>query len=578
MKRAANPSSVLAPLLLLVVFVLGSLVGCSPQSQRPGKPLSPVQGSTSTQQKSDTASARELLSAQQSEKRAESEPRADVAARAWLNCAAAAYRALDAQEASFDLKASELSNRCTGKVIDFALASEPQRWQPGVTRIGDIDVRIEFRDVSPSLSGPLQLVRADAIPMGSRVGARFAEPGFGLSLVAHTPRCSDRPICRLYPPEGIYRPVTAWIESTGPSSQGQAGAGENSIHLVLTDPVVHPSIAIGNHTYPLSIDTSALYAQLIDESPLHRLGVEGLVGGREIGRREGLYLLQDYDPGKTPIIMIHGLGSSPLIWARLTNRILASADLRARYQVWHVVYQTNTPVLLNRWIIQHLLDTAWASLDPKGNDPSRKGLVLIGHSMGGMISRMLCEYSTDAIWQAAFTVPPEALHGNASDLAALRQIFSFQPYPGVSKAIFLATPHAGSPLSDHFLGHLALLLVRANTPELKALQRIAMANPDGVRKDVLGGYRGEELTSISTLRAEEPVTHAEQSLVPAAGIDYYTIAGSLPGLQEPGDGIVPLKSAIIPGAKATFIVDSGHQVQDNEEAIADILGILRDHR
>jgi pimeloyl-ACP methyl ester carboxylesterase len=275
--------------------------------------------------------------------------------------------------------------------------------------------------------------------------------------------------------------------------------------------------------------------------------------------------------------MIHGLGSSPLIWARLTNRILASADLRARYQVWQVVYPTNTPLLLNRWIVQHLLDTAWATLDPKGTDPSRKGLVLIGHSMGGMISRMLCEYSGETIWQAAFTVPPDQLRGNPEDLARLGHIFFFSPYPGVAKAIFLATPHAGSPLSDQFIGHLALMLVHAKTPELDGLQRIALANPDGINKAVLAGYRGEAITSITTLRATEPVARAEQSLVPVAGIDYYTIAGSVPGLREPGDGIVPLKSAIIPGAKATYIVNSGHQVQDNEEAIADILGILRGH-
>ena len=79
---------------------------------------------------------------------------------------------------------------------------------------------------------------------------------------------------------------------------------------------------------PLAIDTSAAYVAGARTSKLGRLGIWGLLGGDEVGRRAGLYLLEDYDPSKRPLVMIHGLGSSPLIWQRLSNAVWAAPHLR----------------------------------------------------------------------------------------------------------------------------------------------------------------------------------------------------------------------------------------------------------
>ena len=100
--------------------------------------------------------------------------------------------------------------------------------------------------------------------------------------------------------------------------------------------------------------------------------------------------------------MIHGLGSSPLIWQRLSNAVWAASHLRSRYQVWHVVYQTNAPLLVTRRRVQIYLDDAWRVLDPEGDDPARSGMVLVGHSLGGVVARMLCVDSGDVLWDAAF--------------------------------------------------------------------------------------------------------------------------------------------------------------------------------
>lgn len=111
-----------------------------------------------------------------------------------------------------------------------------------------------------------------------------------------------------------------------------------------------------------------------------RVALRGLVGGEHAVDRAGVHLPQGYDPGKRTLVMLHGLFSSPLIWARLTDAIADDTQLRARFQVWHVLYQTNAPTIVARRRVQEYLANAYDLLDPRGDAPAREGIVLIGHS------------------------------------------------------------------------------------------------------------------------------------------------------------------------------------------------------
>jgi hypothetical protein len=196
--------------------------------------------------------------------------------------------------------------------------------------------------------------------------------------------------------------------------------------------------------------------------------------------------------------------------------------------------------------------------------------------MGGVIARLLTANSGAVLWDAASTVPPGRVHASAGDLQLLDSVLHFAPYPGVGKAIFLAAPHLGSPLVEHFIGRLALRLVTPRASELDVFRRYVKANPSTVPRSLLLEYMHKGLSSISTLSTTQPVSRAAQALMPAAGIRYFTIAGSLPGAKVPGDGVVPLASAILRGAESTTIVNSAHDVYDNDEAIAQVIRILRE--
>jgi pimeloyl-ACP methyl ester carboxylesterase len=301
-----------------------------------------------------------------------------------------------------------------------------------------------------------------------------------------------------------------------------------------------------------------------------------LILGGEADLRTELRLLGDYDPGKRPIIMIHGLGGDTQGWNRLADSMLDCEDLCARYQVWQVAYHASAPLLVIRRRVQQCLDATWERLDPAGTHPARSGIVLIGHSMGGVIARMLCAESHDIVWQAAFTVPPHALQIDAQDAARIEETFRFHPYPGVRRAIFLAAPHGGSPAADEWLGRLFRTLLGGRTPELKALRRLANEYPEVVRVELRAVYQKMQLNSIHTMRLAQPVRRAGESLMPAAGIPYHTIAAELPGSFPRSDGVVPLSSALLPGAASTLVVESAHDVYDHDQAVAEVLRILRE--
>lgn len=488
--------------------------------------------------------------------------------RAWLRCATEAYLALRSPDADITIPAAALTTRCTDEFLSRALDRQPKGWSEGSTRVGDVQLDVQFRQLSSYLQPPLHLVLARNVPVTAHGGERHTRPGFGVPVAILTPRCVDTPLCQLLPPEGIFRNATIWIEIESDRTDALP-------RLVLADPLVLGALTIGEHSFPLAIDTSAAYVAGARTSKLGRLAIWGLLGGNEVGRRAGLYLLEDYDPNKRPLVMIHGLGSSPLIWLGLSNAVWAEPHLRSRYQVWHVVYQTNAPLLVTRRRVQSYLDDAWHVLDPEGDDPARSGMVLVGHSLGGVVARMLCVDSGDVLWDAAFVVPPDSLQADADDRKVIEETFRFTAYPGVGRAIFIAAPHRGSPSAVRWFGRLAQVLIGRRTPEITALRRIARDNPENIRPELSGLYQRGMVNSISTLQHAQPVRLAGEKLMPAAGIPYHTIAGSLP--RHPStDGAVPLDSALLAGAASTLVLPSGHNLHESPEALAEVLRILRE--
>ena len=547
-------------LVLAAVLCLAACRSTAPGRDESTDPDCPAEAACATDPAAALAEARKLS------QRALRNPREEQALHDWSRCAARAWQGMAAEATETAREAATLATHCTDRFLALASTRGDGRWSAGPAKFGGAELTIEHRGLSPHFTTGLTLERAQDVPMTIFEGQRFSSPGFGVPVAALTPRCSNQLACGLQPPEGVFRWATVWFE---------AGAEDAVPRLVIADPLVTGPLQVGGRSVPLALDTSAHSARGAGTSPLPKLGIFGLFGGDEVGRRAGVYVLGDYDPDKKPLVMLHGLGSNPLIWARLSNAVWGDAQLRAEYQIWHVVFQSNAPLLVTRLRVQTYLDQAWSWLDPEGDDPARQGMVLVGHSMGGVVSRLLCVDSGDALWDAAFTVPPADLPGDAADRDGILAAFRFTPYPGVTRAVFIAAPHRGSPTADSWLGRFARFVVGRRVPEIQALRRLANDHPEAVRESVRESYRLAALNSIATLQRDQPVRQAGEKLMPVPGIPYHTIAGSLQGRMPETDGAVPLESALLPGAESTLVLDTGHDVYRHQEAVDEVLRILR---
>lgn len=489
---------------------------------------------------------------------------------AWVQCAIDAWRAIAAGDPAIADVAARLATQGASEVLARVLRQQPEGWFPGPLQVGEVHLQVEFRRIPPTMQPPLRMRCARDVPMDAFGGRRYARPGFGVPVAALASAPASTPSMRLVPLSGAFGNLTAWIE---PDDM----ADDAPPRLVLADPRKLDALVVGSRRLPLAFDTSAAYAWGMQLSKLERSGLWGLVGGAEIARRAGLYLLEDYDPGKRPLVMIHGLGSNPLIWSHVSNAVWGDETLRSHFQVWQVVYRSDAPLLAARLHVQDHLDDAWRQLDPGGVARSRCDAVLVGHSLGGVIARLLCAESGDALWNAAFLVPPQALDADAADVATVRRVFFFHAYPGVARAVFLAAPHRGSPSAGTVLGRLTGDLVGRRTAEVHALRRIALRNPHAIRPELLEVFRQGWINSITTLQSEQPVRRAAESLLPPAGLPFHTIAGVQPGRRVQSDGVVPLESALLPGAASSLVVESGHRVHEHPQAVAEIVRILHGH-
>lgn len=486
------------------------------------------------------------------------------AATQWLACSLHAYPAWHAESAEREREAAALATRCTRALLALEAPTLTRHWDEGRVALAGQPAMLSWRGWVPSPAQPARMALASTVSVELYGGKRHARDGFGAPLALLWPRCDEAEDCPLYPPEGVFREGTAWIEP-----------GDDGPTLVIANPRVLDALSVGGQPFPLARDTSAPYALGVAHSKLPRLAMLGLLGNREVDRRSGVYLLEDYDPTKTPVVMIHGLGSSPLVWARLSNAIWGDPALSARYQVWHVVYQTNAPLLITRRRIEDYLDRAWQVLDPEGDDPSRQHVVLVGHSMGGVLARLLVADSGDTLWNAAFNVPVERLAGDPGDLATLQAIFRFQPYPGIRRVIFLAAPHRGSPAAGSWWGRLSRVLVGRRTPEMRVLQRVAAAQPGAVRDALRETYLEAKVNSISTLQTFQPVREAAEALLPAEGVRYHNLIANKPGTSPPSDGVVPVDSAELPGAESTTYLTGGHSMPLDDATVREVLRLLR---
>lgn len=348
------------------------------------------------------------------------------------------------------------------------------------------------------------------------------------------------------------------------------------VRLLTKDPYRDESISVGGRSVPMAANFTAAYGIWLARSGFATQSIRSLLG-REGGiTTPRILLMQPYDPDHLIIVMLHGLASSPEAWINVSNEVMGDEDLRRRYQVWEVYYPTNAPVAVNLARIRQALDATLKHFDPSGAAPASQNMVLVGHSMGGVIARLLVSSSGERLWQ---TVPVRSQLDSAKR-ARLRErlgpYLQFTPMPQVTRAIFLASPHRGTPLAQHRLARWIRNLIRAPAILLSELASLS----DVLQGESSDGAVARVPNSIDNLSDTDPFIVASAALPISPSVRYHTIIGiykSAGPLENSSDGVVPYTSAHLAGADSELAIASWHSVQETPAAILELRRILRLH-
>jgi len=344
------------------------------------------------------------------------------------------------------------------------------------------------------------------------------------------------------------------------------------------DPMKGDTLDMGQMRVPLEIDLTTPLAFMMQNSP-EPSGFEGMINPAAWEKLTGLYMLQPYDPQKIPVVFVHGLMSSPWTWANMLNGLMGDPVLRARYQFWFFRYPTGNPVLYSAAALRAALDEVRRTFDPMGTNPSFNAMVVVGHSMGGLLTKTLVEDSGDALWKPVSQKPLASLSLAPEDRKALEAVFFFTPRPYVSRVIFIAVPHRGSEMALGAVGRLGRSLISLPLTVLKPLAAMASTLAHGLSHDgakpVLPFNR--QLTGVDGLRPDNPALKILVSL--PLVVPYHSIIGNEKAADTPGgtDGVVPYWSSHLDGAVSEKIVRSGHSAQDHPLAVREVQRILLAH-
>jgi pimeloyl-ACP methyl ester carboxylesterase len=460
-----------------------------------------------------------------------------------------------------DSVALSMYNFSVARTVENVERANLQPWQRKVDIMSD---RASYTLTTPRPIDPEHDPnRYDLFPTDSlKISGKFFKEhrvvsGIGAPLVA-VARAENPQFRQQYKLPRVYAPVTAVIRFSGQKAE-----------LDFVDPMKSDRIVLSKRTFPLSVDLSAPTAMLIARERPERLGFSRLMNPARYADTARLAQLQQYDPNRTPVIFVHGLQETGASWAPMIDSLRDDPWIRKRYQFWFYSYPSGYPYPYSAALFRHDLDGI------KRAFPDHKRVVLVGHSMGGMICRLIITDSGDKIWRDFFATPPNKTPLPNDTRKIVEDVFIFHHRPDVQRAIFISTPHRGSDLARSWIGRIGAGFVRTPQPFTsiyKSTKPLLIADPTARPLKRMPN-------SVDTLEPNDRFVQAVNKLPITPGIPYHSIMGDRGRGDTPNssDGIVPYWSSHLEGAKSELIVNSDHGAQYNQQAIREVERILKEN-
>jgi len=397
---------------------------------------------------------------------------------------------------------------------------------------------------------------------GSYVTKHEIKEGLGAPTVA-TGRGMNENARRDFSIPKIYYGVTVLIRFEG-----------RRAIVAFEDPLSTEHVSFNGHTFPLAADFTVPLAVLLAQAKPKSLELNRLLHPAKYAETARISRLQPYDPNKTVVLVIHGLMDSPATWTPMINHLRADEQIRRNCQFWFYSYPSGYPYPHSAAILRRELDAI------KKRYPIHKKMVVIGHSMGGCISRLLITDTGDKIWMNTFGKPPEQVPMDADTKKLFTDATIFRHRPEVGRVIFISAPLRGSDLATGWIGRLGSSLVKSPSTLLKAGREMLKLTTFQT-----GDLKLNRIpNSVDTLSPKNRFVKLINTIPLTPGIPHHVISGDrgkggnkdqTPPVMS--DGIVPYWSSHMDTALSELVVPSSHSAHQNPEAIAEVRRLLKQY-
>jgi hypothetical protein len=409
---------------------------------------------------------------------------------------------------------------------------------------------------------------------------RYRRAGIGAPLVASLWKEDTKRMVAGHRriPRNLKVPVTAFLRIDDPRAHVAGGWLHGQLEIYSADDRL--AVPVQGRDWPLEFEISSALAYTLGESRWWDFELSGFFSAavnpwRDRGAEDGIVLVHPYRAGRIPVVLVHGTASSPGRWADLINELEIDDRIVDRYQIWLYIYNSGNPIGYSAGIMRESLERAVRELDPAGTDDALRKMVIIGHSQGGLLTKLTVVDSGLRFWYGTTSRSPEELQGDPETLQVFRSSSIFTPEPFVKRVVFVCTPQRGSYLASMTFARIASSLIELPSDLTKRLTDVASLNASKRAMSSLESLP----TSIDNMAPGSHFIKTLAKLPIAPGVHAHSIIavdGDGP-LEDASDGVVRYKSAHLAGVDSEKIVRSGHSAQGNPETIEEIRRILLLH-
>jgi pimeloyl-ACP methyl ester carboxylesterase len=403
---------------------------------------------------------------------------------------------------------------------------------------------------------------------------RYRQAGIGAPLAAELEPAGEGPeaaAARKRIPPKVKVPVTALFRIDDVSAELASGKVRAQLEIYTADAAT--TVDVAERRMPLELEPTAALAYQLEGAAVWDTELGAFFSALRPPFPESLVMLHPYRPGRVPVVLVHGTASSPARWADIVNELGNDPKLRDRIDFWLFTYNTSNPIVLSAAELRASLRRIVEELDPLGRDPALRQMVVVGHSQGGLLTRLMVTDIGSRAWDALTDKPFEEVQVSPETRALLQRALFFEALPFVTRVVFIATPHGGSFRASTFVLGLLRRLIKLPLTVVGGLKELAEGN-SGI------SVLNKTPNAVDGMRPTSPFVRTMAGVPIAPGVKAHSIIpvkGDPPPTGQ-NDGVVTYESAHLEGVASEKVVyHSEHSTQSNPATILELRRILYEH-